>query len=80
MASGAYERVLLGIAIAVAAVWVVAQIVQIVSPEHLAPDSVNTVMITVAGAFFGGSVISAAVSSRRERERDRNGGGDDTRH
>lgn len=54
-----YDRVLLFIACLVAVLWGVTIIVQTIFPNHPTPDSVNQVMIIVATAFFGGSVISS---------------------
>jgi hypothetical protein len=45
--------------------------VQIVSPARPAPPALNYVMMSVAGCFFGGSVLSAY------RRKNGNGNGDD---
>lgn len=78
--SQAYERVFLAIAVAVSAVWLTAQVVQILYPSHESPSSLNTVMVSVAATFFSGSVISTAVRKRRNGNGNGNGksnGGDD---
>lgn len=60
----AYERTFLGIAILVACVWAIANLVQIALPDHAVPQSVNVVMMAVAGAFFGGAVVSGRKGSK----------------
>ena len=57
--SSAYERVFLGIAVTVTAVWSLATIVQVISPAHPVPETANLTMGTVAAAFFGGALISS---------------------
>lgn len=61
---GAYERVFLGIAITVTAIWAIGTMVQIIIPTRAVPEYANFIMMTVAGAFFGGTIIS----SRRRNE------------
>lgn len=56
---GAYEKVFLGIAITVTAVWTVANLVQVILPNRPVPSYVNIVMMAVATSFFGGAVISS---------------------
>jgi len=56
--------VFLGIAVTVTLVWAVATVVQIVSPDHVVPEYANLVMMTVAGSFFGGAVISARAKKK----------------
>jgi MFS-type transporter involved in bile tolerance (Atg22 family) len=55
----AYERVFLGIAITVTIVWSVATLVQIAFPTRVVPEYANFIMMTVAGGFFGGAVLSS---------------------
>lgn len=53
-----YDTVLLFIACTTTILWVITIVVQMIFPGHPAPDSVNTVMIIVAGGFFGGAAVS----------------------
>lgn len=55
----AYEKVFLGIAITVTIVWAIATVVQVVDPSRDVPEYANLVMMTVAGSFFGGAVVTA---------------------
>lgn len=64
--STAYERVFLAIAAVVTAIWAVAQLVQIISPTHVAPQYVNYVMVSVAGSFFGGAVLTGRRRNGKE--------------
>lgn len=53
-----YDRVLLFIACTVTVLWAITIVVQTIFPKHPTPDSVNQIMVIVATAFFGGSIIS----------------------
>lgn len=66
--SGAQEKVYLGIAVTVTAVWVIATLVQVAFPERVVPTYVNIIMVTVAAAFFGAHGVKSA-------RRNGNGGG-----
>lgn len=59
-----YERVFLGIAISVTALWVIATVVQLIAPSRTVPEYVNVVMMTVAGSFFGGAVLTSRAKNR----------------
>lgn len=67
-----YERVFLGIAVTVTIVWAIATAVQIITPSRPVPEYANLVMMTVAGSFFGGAVITS-----RGRKRKNGQDGDD---
>lgn len=57
--STAHERVYLGIAVTVTAVWTVATLVQVAFPERVVPGYANVIMGIVAAAFFGASVVQS---------------------
>lgn len=57
--STAHERVYLGIAVTVTAVWAIATLVQVVFPERVVPSYANVIMGIVAAAFFGASVVKS---------------------
>lgn len=59
-----YERVFLGIAIIVTLIWAVATVVQIAYPNRVVPEYANLVMMTVAGSFFGGAVLTSRANRR----------------
>lgn len=54
-----YERTFLAIAATVTILWAIATLVQIVTPTRPVPPALKYVMMSVAGCFFGGSVLSA---------------------
>jgi hypothetical protein len=56
---GSRDKVLLGIAVTVTGVWVVATMVQIMFPSHQAPATVNVVMGMVVSALFGAAAVRA---------------------
>lgn len=62
------ETVRLGIAVTVAAVWTVSNLVQVADPQRVVPTYVNLIMAGVVGWFFG-----SWIGERRKR----NGGDDD---
>ena len=62
---GAYDKVFLGIAITITAIWAIGTIIQIAYPRHAVPQTANYVMIAVAGAFFGGSLVTRGGNGRR---------------
>lgn len=55
---GTYEKVFLGIAVTITTIWATATIVQLIVPTRTVPETTNYVMIAVAGAFFGGSLLT----------------------
>jgi hypothetical protein len=57
--SRGYERTLLGIAVTITAVWALATIVQVFIPSRVVPSYANLLMMTVAGAFFGGAMLAS---------------------
>lgn len=54
----AYDRVYLGIAILIAAVWTVSAVVALIFPTRAVPPTTNYLMMAVAGAFFGANLLS----------------------
>lgn len=52
------EVVLLVLGCFITLVWAIATLVQVVYPDHPVPSEVHLVMLTVAGAFFGGAAIA----------------------
>ena len=71
--SKAYERVYLGIAVVVTGVWTVATLAQVVDPRRVVPTYVNLVMLSVAGAFFGASIVATRRSERKNGNGNGNG-------
>jgi hypothetical protein len=67
--SSAHEKVYLGIAVVVTAVWTLATVVQVVDPVRVVPTYANVIMGIVATAFFGASVIAG-----RKNGKNGNGG------
>jgi hypothetical protein len=68
---GGRETVVLGIAVTVTAVWVIATLVQVLDPAREVPAAVNGIMGAVVSVLIGTSVASAA------RRGGKNGNGDD---
>lgn len=51
------DKVLLGIAVTVTGVWVLATLVQVIDPARQVPNTVNVIMGMVVSALFGAAAV-----------------------
>lgn len=53
-----YDRVFFGLAVFIATIWGIATVIQLIFPSRVVPPTINYLMIAVAGAFFGGHLVT----------------------
>lgn len=53
-----YDRVFFGLAVFIATMWGIGTVIQWIFPSRAVPPTLNYLMIAVAGAFFGGHLVT----------------------